>query len=655
MPSYESWIWTELLAFDNTKSDMGVGSYLKLIGFSPTGISLLLSSIDFVLLHPGMEEETELFPDICTRFGHARNENRTRQKWTNHQLGVLVSILKKNGTKVFFSIFSSYMQNRFHEEWVNSHPEMLICYDSGPSAGINVIGRLNDGTPFEDFFVPKLAKVMTDYRFDGYHAADGMSYGNKINVSDPSDTFFNFFVEKSGIKPPRVLSRDSGNAPSVLKKRMKYLFLSRKIREKWTEFCVQRWEELFLKTTEMLHRCDKEVMINSPGLCGVVDGICLNGVDLQRLASTGIDYIVTESVAANLFLIYGGHDRNFELAAQLAEIKVCLPRVKQLFLHGVKDVVESYDLIRHGTASLMREVYMMSNQFVSSGGKLHRATEGLMVCLGDGLEKHEWRFLKREWDAARSFKPVRAGELTWLFSPDIIKPLARRIAEGERMAPHLFIGRLMEKHKFQAVVAANLNELESTKGPFLIPYFDLLDARRRVKLLANRQNPLILWGEFFREEALPEKASGLLWENPSGNRIGCVFLNFPVKEQIALLSADETTSDMPFSEFIMGKMCMAMREVLDSIPHNGGLLAACDTTTRLLEMENARGDSRCALLSTELHYTRPAYKPNVRYDKIEKASSFPYGDVVIRSGLLCCSDCPLRLPPHGVAVIDFKT
>ena len=57
----ETWIWTELLAFDRDLPDCGVKAYLDRLGFIPTGISALLSAVDFVLFHKGMDEEYELY------------------------------------------------------------------------------------------------------------------------------------------------------------------------------------------------------------------------------------------------------------------------------------------------------------------------------------------------------------------------------------------------------------------------------------------------------------------------------------------------------------------------------------------------------------------------------------------------------------------
>ena len=77
----ERWIWTELIAFDNEQEDLGVDQYLKLTGFAPKAVCLLLlGSPDFVLTHSGIEKEAELPTEYCSRDGHEFNRERSRQQ-----------------------------------------------------------------------------------------------------------------------------------------------------------------------------------------------------------------------------------------------------------------------------------------------------------------------------------------------------------------------------------------------------------------------------------------------------------------------------------------------------------------------------------------------------------------------------------------------
>ena len=79
--AFEAWVWTELLAFDNTQDDCGAAAYLNELGFVPSGICLMTASPDFALHHPGKLTGRVLAADICSRDGHPRNERRKRQFW----------------------------------------------------------------------------------------------------------------------------------------------------------------------------------------------------------------------------------------------------------------------------------------------------------------------------------------------------------------------------------------------------------------------------------------------------------------------------------------------------------------------------------------------------------------------------------------------
>ena len=222
---YESWIWVELLAFDNAKEDQGVGAYLDRLGFIPYGISLMASASDFIMLHEPLETEKVLFPDICTRFGHAGNEERSRQDWTNYQLHSLIKNLQLHGIEVFVSVFAAYHRDKFHHEWATDHPEVFIAYDFlGITDGIDVLARLNDGTYYEDIFVSKLAQVMQDYGFNGWHGPDALGPSGALVRSDCSDSIMAQFAEYLGNKLPAEWVVTTGHDIPKLQKRMDYIW-----------------------------------------------------------------------------------------------------------------------------------------------------------------------------------------------------------------------------------------------------------------------------------------------------------------------------------------------------------------------------------------------------------------------------------------------
>ena len=124
-----------------------------------------------------MAQERQLFPDVCSRCGHAGNEERTRQDWTNYQLRSLVKNLQAHKIEAFPSIFMYYHQNKHHHEWASDHPEVMLTYDNefGESTWINILARLNDGTLFEDIFIPQLVRAF----YGSYGHCDGQLNRNR--------------------------------------------------------------------------------------------------------------------------------------------------------------------------------------------------------------------------------------------------------------------------------------------------------------------------------------------------------------------------------------------------------------------------------------------------------------------------------------------
>ncbi|MEG0767597.1 MAG: hypothetical protein RR482_07765 [Clostridia bacterium] len=98
-------VWIELIGFDNTAEDYGVGRFLDAAGFVPHAVSFHLSSIDFVNTHPGMEQELPIPLYSCSYGAHTHNDERERQNWTNWQMKGLVDALHTRGVKVFSSFF----------------------------------------------------------------------------------------------------------------------------------------------------------------------------------------------------------------------------------------------------------------------------------------------------------------------------------------------------------------------------------------------------------------------------------------------------------------------------------------------------------------------------------------------------------------------
>lgn len=146
-------LWTELIAFDNTKADYGVADFLGRMSKRPTGVSLLLLEPELFEKHTPLTVDRPLPERACAYGKRPCNEEHARQDWTAFQLRGLVGTLKAHGVEVYASFF----------EFGRQHPT----------------DPLPDGRPYVSKFVEGTTAFLRDYGFSGLHGADGFAHPRK--------------------------------------------------------------------------------------------------------------------------------------------------------------------------------------------------------------------------------------------------------------------------------------------------------------------------------------------------------------------------------------------------------------------------------------------------------------------------------------------
>ena len=672
--NYESWIWTELLAFDNASPDQGVAAYVERLGFAPTGISLMASASDFVMLHAPLTEDRPLFADVCTRFGHAGNEERARQDWTAFQLRSLIANLRARGIAVFVSVFAAYHHDAYHREWLSDHPEARIVYDHmGVTDGVQVLARLSDGTYYEDLFVPQLVQVMQDYGFDGWHGPDCLGPAGSLGHSDCSDGMIAQFAEYLGEQCPPELERVTGHEIPRLQTRMQFIW--RCLYREWIEFNMGRWERFWGKIVAALKPLGVRTMINSANTKAAFESMYHQGMDYRRIAKMGVDYLVVETVAANLALINGGHERHFDFAATLAEMKALAPEMKLIFLHGVKDVTESYDLLRHAPGRLEREVFTLSNQFIRDPqGQLQRCATGFMVCLGDGLHATDWEYLRGQWHTGFSFAPIRAGGLTWVWSEATVDCLLADYPLHGTWPGYRQVAHLVETQGLQIHQICRIENLAQVTGPILVPNADLLSESERRALADYTGGPVVLLGKAPNGDESGRKVAAevtcpvsegyvmgcLVWDNAlSGAQVGVSSPTEPgFSDMRPPLAFWDRPDQMPIPAEFWDCAGQAIRDSVAAWEQVRGL-TTCQALNpqeglRLMTLENAAGVSRTALVSCIPTYLVPQFRFTAPPTAIRKISNFPYTPLAVSDATVCSghNQSPLHIPPYGIIVMD---
>jgi hypothetical protein len=659
--NHERWIWTELIGFDNRQPDFGVREYLDNAGFTPDAVSLLLSSIDVVLQHQGMGRTYRLPPDVCSREGHEHNQNRKRQKWTNVQLRGLVRQLQEQGVAVYLNVFNQYHNNRHHHEWASDHAEVRAQYLPRKHRGdIHILKRLADGTPFEDLFLPRLVEVMQDYGFDGWHGGDGFGdVGGPIYAIDASDDLVGQFQAASSIALPPEVAGDCGDDHERLTRRATWIWQNR--RHEWIEFYAARSTRFWQKAVDLLHRAGKKAAINSCRARDPFETLYMNGYDYRRLATTGVDAIVTETVAAGLALDprsdCSGPHRHDDFLAQLLLIKACMPKTKLIFLHNLHDIVEQWDAIHHAPTVLEREIYTLANLcHVTRNGKLRRCADGFLACLGDGIRHEEWQWLQRRWDLAFGPLPRRQCGATVIWSDAAMDHQIADFTATRTWPTHRILYHLMAAGAPVQAVARS-EALAGVQGAILVLNLHLFPEAERQQVLAYRNGPVIV----VTRKGDPLPAALLRFDDVyPPHELSCAVwgakarLETPIAKDgdesipvdLRLVADTAGFWDHLYQRHVSSGFIDACVDAIAQV--TGGFLPGTDRTSNaVLLSELANGRLRLVVKSRVHVYTSPTIDLQRPIRTAKVLTEFP-----LMPPRLEGSKLTVRVPPNGIVVME---
>jgi hypothetical protein len=675
----EPWVWTELLAFDSNAADCGVADYLATLGFVPQVACLLFSSPDMFLLHDNLDTEKPLSPLFCSRNAHPGNENRQRQVWTNFQLRKLIHNLKDAGCACYLSCFTVYYGNRYHQEWMSMHPEARVVYCfNHRGMEINAMQVLDDGTLVEDIIIPQVVKTCLDYGFAGWHGPDGwgpLSSGNLMNV-DFSDGIMQQFLAGRDWQLPACITEPCRNIVTQeevvaartagkpipdyglkqLQERGAWIWENHRL--DWIQFNVQRWLQFWGKMTSALHEAGLKNAINSAWTKGNFDALYEYGIDYRKMAALGIDAMVVEAVALGMSQTRPDtkwyHD---EFASALAEIKAAAPDFKLLFLHGIKDVVENWDNLRHATPGYERELFKLSNLYYRDRSGLRRCADGLLACLADGIAKHEWDFIRDRWKASFDGEPVSAGEATVLWHDAMLdEGLADFIADGFLPGQKQFAALLRAGLQLQTV--ARFENADCEPGAVFVPAAHLVPAEELDRLVRNHPAPVMLCGR-----AAVLQRFFCTGEVISDGRMAFIIAKGGETSRSITLPTPQTpyipsVGELYFSQD-RNRQAVAPELWEQAVPAARKAIHRAKKASQILFAEV--NDSRCSLITrsmgngvfdvaienrAEWGRRTPTVTLSKPFEKLEVISSFP-----LRESQRSECSFTLTIPPRGISVV----
>ena len=517
--NYQKWLWIDLIGFDNTLPDYGVGVYLDRCKFVPDGISLLLTWTEFVLDYKGLDHEYTLHPNEQSYGGHMYSPERKRQNWTNFQLKGLVGELHKNGIKVYLSYFN------FAGGFFADRKYMFeITSDNKSIGSINVLKNL-DGAPFEDVLQTATIKVLGDYGFDGVQIADGISsYRLPLQYGDYSDAMVAQFLDYSKIELPETENRAA------------YIWAEH--RQQWIDFHVHRWGVFFEKYIKLLKVAGKEAIFNSAWTRDPFEAIYRYGVDYRLVASTGVDGCMVEDVSAGLailseedngYLMSGEMRRrvHYEFLAALMMARAAMPKLRITPLAGIHDTNEQWGVLEHMPTSMVRNVVCNQNTLFYDGEtkKYRPITDGPFFCLADSLYESDWNFIKNAWNAGVPDENAAPCGPVVIWSDRCLDNEIKSFVKSRRTPSYKITADLMYAGAMVHGIA-RIGHLHELNGPVIVANPDLLPPDELEAVLAYKGGEVFFIGENIEGEPLVEekymrfgcgsKGSGEYIENPAG-------------------------------------------------------------------------------------------------------------------------------------------
>ena len=434
----ETCVWMPMIGFDKEEPDKGVGKLLERMQFKPHAMSVFLFHPDFVHHYRGLDTEYTLYPDNCAYYASPRNEERQRQDWTNRDVKTLMDNMNEAGIEGYLGIMGVDISDKYHHEWISDHPEIRQQFRENQWS-LNVLRRFKDGTWYEDFFADMVCRVLEDYGFAGLHVADNFCPGGGgLSFNDYSADMADQFSAHTGIRLPEDMVL--GDDGETVTRRADWIWEN--ARQDWVEFYAWRWEGFWKKICDRIHAIGKKAFVLGMYCTDPFQTLYCRGVALRRIVPAGVDYLMPTVAASGSAIGKNRPWRYYEMAGMVPLSDVFTDGAKLLNMLGVKDGTEEWDMLHHAPTLLERDIYYLLSFFRYTPEGIKRCLEGFNVCLGDGIYKDEWAWLKERFEIVLSKMPKRVLLPTVVWSDNAFYNTLPEFIETRRWTLHKFMVEL---------------------------------------------------------------------------------------------------------------------------------------------------------------------------------------------------------------------
>ncbi len=675
--------WTQLLGFDKNETDKGVKNFLENTGFVPDGVYALVHHADFVHQYRGMDEEYILPPDNCAYFGIPFNAERQRQEWTNHDVRALATELKNAGSGLYFTLFAHTLDNRFHNEWVEEHPEVKAHARGGVRMYHCLLKHFKDGTLYEDFFIDKACDVLRDYNMRGIHIADWF-WTVRMAYADFSCDLVEQFTKYTGIKMPDSVNTQSDEA-EIEDARADYIWAN--LRKEWILFINRRWADFYKKLCDRVHAIGCEVSVLGMYCTDPFETRYCLGIDLNMLSEAGVDWITENILPSSCFATSDDTPLYFHRYMAIAPLTAAHVKKSRLVsMLGLQDATEEWDMMHHLPCLHERDLYTMMAYQLQTGNSAKRALEGYLLCLCDGIRKEDWVKEHRLLEIGMSGKVKKSLSPVMLWSDTAYENMLGEYIEHKRITPFKLF---YELGKSGAMLggAVRSEDLKGFDGSLVVPDFDMLSEEER-NLVASYKGKMIITAKKECDITKWGIEPTLTMEDKFSDYPLCAYvvntdISDELKEKISLLLAEDDGSENLKGDIskIPELTCTVLHDTLIYAKVTQGFFDAvalatlsiskdvveCDVPYLAYELQD--GNIRLYIFNTnELRYKRAYTDVYVPVADTKIVSDFPVLSVRYSPGAKnqfiyfydhtekrSKQNFEIKLQPGGVSIVDIIT
>ena len=671
----QNFAWMPLTGFDKNLPDKGVSIFLDRCDKNIDGICLFAFHPDIINQHQGMEKERILPPDNCSYFANPYNEERRRQEWTNFDLKDLCAQLAKRGVECFLSVMGSQLNDKFHHEFITDHPELKCSFRDG-EWNLNVLKRFKDGSYYEDFFADKVTQVMVDYGFTGLHVADNFCpQPASLYYGDFSQDMLEQFCEQTGYAfPPEILCDGMENVKATA---IRGDYIWKNLRVEWITFMGNRWAKFWKKICDAVHKINGKVFVLGMYCTDPFTTLYTKGVDLRKIVSAGVDYIMPNMHANASMLLHSRPWRYYEWANMIPFTDAFTNDSKKINMLTVKDSAEEWDILHHAPSLLERDIYMLPcyARYTSQG--LKRCLDGFNICLADGLYKQEWKWLNERTQIAFGELPKKILTPTIVWSDSAFDNMLGEYARTRRWTTHKTV---YELNKLGAMMGAivRIEDLTDDCGDLFVANFDLLTDEEKQKIALYKGGRVIATAT--TKNINQKDYEWDLYFEDKNSHFGLCAFGFNLKGEFNLQEIDEILKEnkpidgvddlqnvkeiistlnqfMPFSSVSVG----FLRAIAKLLNHTTEQIIEC--THPVIPMQMRDGRIRIYALNDDLlHYGKAIITIKEPIEKVENVSKFPLLPVKFSDKKqfgFTTQDYPgdqrtfrLLIPQGGVSIVD---